>query len=907
MRKIGFAIIVSTLALSAGLALRAQLPHQVDTWALRGTSSDTRTGAAAVALADGRTLIAGGTIDGTATDTVVIYDPSTGSFSNAGQLLTARAGHTATLLENGRVLIAGGTTNNVVSGDLEVFDPTGGTSTLAATMAEVRSGHAAALLPDGTVLIVGGTGTSGVRRSAEIFDPASGAATLLTTTMLSARTGASATTLIDGRVLIAGGNDGNADLASAEIFYAAAQYFEATDTTLSVPRSGHAALLLPNNSSVLIAGGSSGGEAQASADLFVPAQFPDPYSYGMGRFASTNAMAARRIGAVGAAGLEGSALAIGGGSADVESYRFATIKTDKDDYAPGVKAIISGSGWQPNEEVTLLFQEDPAVHDDYVLTIRADAEGRIYHDQWAPEWHDVGVRFYLMAIGEESQRRAQTTFTDNISIAFDNTASDFAWHQTDEVLNGFNVAVGTPGGRYTCTNNPNAAQDCDAVTKIRFTVPGISGFKDVTVSTTGNSVNWPNSISLTFRSDGTGDFLIPPAGMDGKWDVTAELTYTRSAAPAGTFTASATEPEFFGVDDTPPVTTITCNNSPCAGTYAANVVVKLNDVDPGAPDTGSDVANNGGSIEYCVDDSTNDCVPASDYPGNAGFIVTFASGTTVYVRYRSTDNVGNLEATKAQAIQFQAATFDVTFDATPIADVPSGTTVLSVTIGTDPAVSVTRGELPKTFADLDSGTNISYSYVSPLGVSVTRQYRWLSTAGTGSASGQTTQSVGPFSVTADSTVTATYKAQHLLTFNLSGVDADYTGTVVIIGGSSIASTSFVANSYTQWVDDGTAALSLAWTDPLPSSVTGKRYDFLNTTPAALTLPVTAPQTLTANYQKQWLLKLNLSGVDADYTGTVVTINGSAIPSASFTHSLYEFDANDPLAIGDPAMVTTVPV
>ena len=852
-----------TLALSAGLALRAQSPHQVDTWALRGTSADARTGAAAVALADGRTLIAGGTIDGTATDTVVIYDPATGSFSNAGQLLGARTGHTATLLKNGRVLIAGGTTNNIISGDLEVFDPAGGTSTLAATMAEVRSGHAAALLPDGTVLIVGGTGTSGVRRSAEIFDPVTGGASLLTTTMLSARTGASATTLIDGRVLIAGGNDGNADLASAEIFYAAAQYFEATDTPLSVPRSGHAALLLPNNSSVLIAGGSSHGEAQASADLFLPAEFPDPYSYGMGRFASTNAMATRRIGAVGAAGLEGYALAIGGGSSDVEAYRFATIKTDKDDYAPGVKAIISGSGWQPNEEVTLLFQEDPAVHDDYVLTVTADGEGRIYHDQWAPEQHDLGVRFYLIAKGQLSQRRAQTTFTDNITVTVDNPGA-VVWHRTGEVPGGFDVSV---SGTYVCNVSGGGSSRCTAVTNLTITVSGSTGSKVVTglLPTGGGPAATWGPVTLEFRTaPGVGQFTIP---ADGRQDVTATLN-TNAPVP----TTDDTENNHFGVDNTPPITTILCNGVACAASYTAAVNVTLTATD-GSGSTSSDVAV--GSPRYCIDEA-NACTPNISYTGAVN--VPFVSGVTKFVRYRSTDVAGNVEDTKSQAIVFQATTFDVRFNATSIDDVAGTTAVLSVTIGAGSPVTVTKAELPKTFEDLASGTNVSYSYLSPLAASPTKQYRWLSTAGSGSASGQTTQS-GAFSVTTDSIVSAMYKAQHLLTFNLSGVDADYTGIVVNIGGSPIASTSFVGNSYTQWIDNLADAPSVNWTDPLPSSVTGKRYDFLNAT--ALITPVSAPQTITATYQKQWLLTFNLSGVDSDYTGTVVTIGGSAIPSATF--------------------------
>ena len=67
----------------------------------------------------------------------------------------------------------------------------------------------------------------------------------------------------------------------------------------------------------------------------------------------------------------------------------------------------------------LLFQEDPAVHEDYELFVTADEAGNIYWDQWAPETHDIGVRFYLLA--SDSRSRAQTTFTDgNLSstIAF---------------------------------------------------------------------------------------------------------------------------------------------------------------------------------------------------------------------------------------------------------------------------------------------------------------------------------------------------------------------------------------------------------------------------------------------------------------------------------------------------------
>ena len=141
--------------------------------------------------------------------------------------------------------------------------------------------------------------------------------------------------------------------------------------------------------------------------------FPDPYTWSMGTFGPAEHLTHARTQAVsGPMGDDGYAFVAGGGAAEGEAYAFVTLKTDKDDYAPGEVALITGSGWQPGEEVTLVFQEDPAVHPDYTLTLTADGEGNISHDAWAPEEHDLGVRFYLMATGVQSQRRAQTTFTD---------------------------------------------------------------------------------------------------------------------------------------------------------------------------------------------------------------------------------------------------------------------------------------------------------------------------------------------------------------------------------------------------------------------------------------------------------------------------------------------------------------
>jgi Galactose oxidase, central domain len=500
-------LVLGLVACGSGLFVSAQTPQQVGTWTATGIVADGRVGAASVALEDGRTLVTGGVVGGAPTASVVVYDPSTSGLTLAGQLLSARVGHTATLLEDGRVLVAGGQVGDAPSADVEVFDPVSGGSTLLAQLTNARARHAAARVEGGSVVLFGGLTAGGaVLSSVERVDVSSGTVSAGTYPMLSARAGASATTLIDGRVLVAGGSDGNADLRSAELYDPLAQSFEAADTQLSVARSGHSALLLPHNNSVLIAGGSSAGLAQASADLFLPAEFPDPYSYGMGAFAQTGAMAGARAGAVGGPGREGYAWVDGGGADQPETYRFATIKTDKDDYAPGEHAVITGSGWQPGEDVRLVFQEDPAVHDDYVLIVTADAAGNIYHDQWAPEQHDIGVRFFLIA--SDSRSRAQITFTDAVGL------------QSVDVSPTARTVTAGATASYTVTVNFNGSGTTGCTTTLAVTglPPG------TTASFT------PSSVTATSNSSPTSTLQIA----------------TTVAASATTFTVSATAPNVSG-------------------------------------------------------------------------------------------------------------------------------------------------------------------------------------------------------------------------------------------------------------------------------------------------------------------------------------------------------------------------
>ena len=363
----------------------------------------------ATLLADGRVLVAGGVSRGTASAAAEIYDPMANTWTATGPLMTARSGHSATLLADGTVLIAGGDSSGVPLSSLEVFNPASRTFTpTAATLSSPKEGHAAAVLQDGRVLFVGGFDGTNPLATSDIYDPKAGtvsAGPLLSTP----RQGLSATTQLDGRVFVAGGNNGSVDLASAEVFDPATTAFTVATSGLATARKGHQAFLLPHNGNVLIVGGTSGGAALASAELYIP---------WTGNFSTTGSMVSARANATGNSLAQDGLLVVAGGKdtsgntlQSSELYGFAWVKTDKADYAPGTTVTITGGGWQPNERVTLHFQEQPALDTHPDLIAVADASGNISNSQFSPDEHDAYILFYLTATGAGSQ--AQMTFTDS--------------------------------------------------------------------------------------------------------------------------------------------------------------------------------------------------------------------------------------------------------------------------------------------------------------------------------------------------------------------------------------------------------------------------------------------------------------------------------------------------------------
>jgi hypothetical protein len=498
----------------------------------------------ATLLNDGRVLVAGG-LDGSgaAVATTEIFDPLANVWFAGPMLWVARSGHSATRLPDGRVVIAGGDIAGVPTSAIDLFDPD--TSTIEpanVVLSTPRTRHGAAVLTDGRILFVGGYDGSAPIALTEIYDPKAGLITAAGN-LANARYSATATTLLDGRVLVAGGVGANAELASAEIFDPATDSFTPAGNPMAGARVDATAILLPHNNQVLIVGGTSGSQPLTTVETYVPWQGPaGSFCNALGcanGYVAPAAPAVSRTGAAAAAlsvpasatrrtgPADGLVIAAGGiGQSSAELFGFATVTTDKDDYAPGSTVTIRGSGWEPGEWVALTLRETPLLDEHPLLDVQADSQGRIVSTEFVPDEHDIDVRFTVTAYGSRSQ--ARTAFTDTapttgggtmtvspavvaggstgntLTFTFTNTASGTSSAYTA----GSQVSLQVPAGWPTPQNSDPNADGYVAVAGCTASIASISaGLITVNQTCAGGA-----SLTLTYGAGASANRVTAPGG-----------------------------------------------------------------------------------------------------------------------------------------------------------------------------------------------------------------------------------------------------------------------------------------------------------------------------------------------------------------------------------------------------------
>lgn len=141
----------------------------------------------------------------------------------------------------------------------------------------------------------------------------------------------------------------------------------------------------------------------------------------------------------------------------------ATVSTDLLDYPPGATAIITGSGFQAGETVTLLVVHtgdnplgtDEEYHQPW--TVLADGSGNIETSYYIPtveEGDALGATFLLTADGQTSLLHAEWIFTDG-NVNFKTSGLPNGTTVTVSV-NSVTVSGTSPNiGGYGATNGSN--------------------------------------------------------------------------------------------------------------------------------------------------------------------------------------------------------------------------------------------------------------------------------------------------------------------------------------------------------------------------------------------------------------------------------------------------------------------
>src|SRR6184192_804441 len=215
----------------------------------------------------------------------------------------------------------------------------------------------------------------------------------------------------------------------------------------------------------------------------------------------------------------------------------ATVKTDRADYAPGQVVTITGSGWHVGEVVSLVLHEDPPIDTHPTLTATADASGHVFNNTFAPDAHDVDVRFYLTATGQASGSVAQATFTDdNFAVSSIAPASGPTLGGTPVTITGTSFTSGRqPFTVAFGTGAPVSATRVDNQTLTATTPAHTAGIVDVIVTGNANhgnaaSVTLTNGFTFT-RVNPTVSFTLAPVSAVYQSSFTVASSTNSSASP----------------------------------------------------------------------------------------------------------------------------------------------------------------------------------------------------------------------------------------------------------------------------------------------------------------------------------------------------------------------------------------
>ncbi|MHA6247793.1 MBG domain-containing protein, partial [Pontibacter sp. CAU 1760] len=193
-----------------------------------------------------------------------------------------------------------------------------------------------------------------------------------------------------------------------------------------------------------------------------------------------------------------------------------TVTSDKDDYAPGEVAIITGSGWTGDQMVHVEFKEEPDYPDYHVYDVEVNEEGN-WVIRYDVETRHLGVTFTVTAVGKQSAKVATAVFTDALQITPNLSLTEGSSSTSSTAT--YTIVI----------KNTNTQNTTGALGSFRVLLP--NGFSSPVVSA-------PNSGNKTWISDGynatTRLISMKAYGSSDELKNQEELTFTVTTANPGT-------------------------------------------------------------------------------------------------------------------------------------------------------------------------------------------------------------------------------------------------------------------------------------------------------------------------------------------------------------------------------------
>jgi hypothetical protein len=251
-----------------------------------------------------------------------------------------------------------------------------------------------------------------------------------------------------------------------------------------------------------------------------------------------------------------------------------SITTDKDDYQPGDTVWFTGAGWQANDTLDILLEDEPTTHEPHSWWVPVNETGGFRDSTYVVDVGDLGVTFTLTATSRGTGRSLTVQFMDGLI-----SAASLAFFPAGS------TSGGPPPTDCTGTAGTSVQSGTQICAKASFTISGSGG--------TPVSIRWLN-----------------PSGQ-----------VVAVSARASNFPNATTGGQSFAAVFTPTVT----------GPWSAMICESSNIINTGANADGCPSGSARDTATFTVTAAavaTTTSVISSQNPSEVGQSVTFTAGVT---------------------------------------------------------------------------------------------------------------------------------------------------------------------------------------------------------------------------------------------------------------------------------------